>query len=66
MKKTKAKPRYNLPLCDNCNKPAIYNIQQVWHLYDIDKKGIYSENDSWEGNENDHYCQKHYDKEIGN
>lgn len=47
--------------CDNCGKVAVYNLQSVWHLYDIDDDGETTENDTWEGDTNEFYCEKCYE-----
>jgi len=46
------------PTCDNCNRKAKYNIQNWWHLYTCNKDGTYTEDNNWEGDENNHYCEK--------
>lgn len=58
---TKIKHDYK---CDSCGKPATINLQQTWHLYDITSKGDFKERDSWEGNNNEFYCDECYAKLI--
>jgi len=48
--------------CDECGEPAGYNLQNWWHLYEIDDKGDIKEIDDWEGEGNGFYCQEHFDK----
>ncbi|MCK9369553.1 hypothetical protein M0R04_06570 [Candidatus Dojkabacteria bacterium] len=50
--------------CDKCNKPAVYNLQNVNVLYDITPTGNFKKNDEWEGDFNDFYCEKHYEEEM--
>ena len=53
--KSKIKHDYT---CDKCGKPATYNIQTQWHKYSISEDGNFDERDSWEGDENEFYCDK--------
>ena len=48
--------------CDECDNPAEYNLQNWWHLYEIDNRGKFTEIDDWEGEGNSFYCQKHFDE----
>jgi len=48
--------------CDRCGKKATLNLQSAWHLYDIDTDGNFNEQDSWEGDTNEFYCEKCYKK----
>jgi hypothetical protein len=56
--------------CDvkGCGKDAKYNIQGMWHLYDVthDAEGNaeYEEVKDWENGENDHFCAKHANIEL--
>lgn len=61
MKKEKIKHDYK---CDKCKKPAVYNLQDAWHLYDIDQKGDFEELKSWEADTNEFWCESCYDKEY--
>jgi predicted RNA-binding Zn-ribbon protein involved in translation (DUF1610 family) len=56
----------DLPRCDRCDKLAVYNLENIWELYMIDKKGGYKKADSWEGSENNNYCEECYNKEMNN
>jgi len=49
--------------CDTCGKPAKYNLQNWWNLYEIDGKGEYEEISNWEGDTNEFYCEKCAEKE---
>lgn len=50
------------PKCQGCGKTATYNIQTQWHRYSIepDKQGYpsYTEEKSWEGDDNEFWCDK--------
>lgn len=48
--------------CEECGKPATVNLQQTWHEYNITPEGKFEETDSWEGNDNEFYCDKCYAK----
>jgi len=45
-------------LCDNCGKPATWNYQNAYHLYFIDKNGKMKEENNYEGDVNEFYCDK--------
>lgn len=51
-----------------CKKRAKYNIQSVWHLYEIhySKNGgeRYEELKDWDGDDSDSYCEEHSKKEL--
>jgi len=53
-------------VCQTCGKPAVYNLQNNWHLWDITPKGNFKHNDEWEadGNENNFWCEECYEKEA--
>lgn len=51
--------------CDRCNKKADYNLQNIWKLYTCNKDGSYSDDREWEGDSNEHFCEKHYKLEVG-
>jgi len=53
-------------MCDyeDCKKPAKYNLQNWWHLYELDKDGEYTEIKDWEGDSNEHYCAEHANIEL--
>jgi Zn finger protein HypA/HybF involved in hydrogenase expression len=50
--------------CDKCGKTAVYNLQNYWHLYDIEKDGDFKENDSWESDTNEFWCDDCYNHEY--
>lgn len=50
--------------CDNCKKPATYNLQDWWHLYDINNKGDFQEIKDWEASTNEFWCESCYHKEC--
>lgn len=50
--------------CDGCGKPAVYNLQRNWHLYDITPEGYFQSNDEWNDDENSFYCEECYEKEM--
>jgi hypothetical protein len=52
--------------CDKCDKPATKNLQQNWQLYDVLPDGDFVLNDEWEGDNNEFYCDKCYEKEMAN
>lgn len=61
MKKTK-KIEYEWT-CDVCGKKADYNLQDVWKLWEINNDVIDNEpSDEWEGDTNEFYCAKCYEK----
>lgn len=52
--------------CDNCEKPAVYNLQNVWQLYEIDNDEIEEEPcETHEGDSNEFYCADCYKREMG-
>ena len=61
MKKAKVEHEYT---CDNCGKPATRSVQDIWHSYDITKDGDFVNEDTWDGNTNEFYCEKHYEEEY--
>lgn len=46
--------------CDECNKPAKYNVQQTWITYTIDDDGNFTEKDREANGDNNFYCEEHY------
>lgn len=57
--------------CDKkgCNKLAKYNIQKMYHLYEVFHHSggdvRYEELKTWDSEEdNDHYCAKHANEEL--
>ena len=51
--------------CDNCKKPAEYNLQSGLFLWTLDRKGNYSKAPVEFGVDdiiNYHLCEKHYDE----
>lgn len=52
--------------CDNCGKPATLNLQNNWQLFDITPNGAFFENDTWEGDSNEFFCDDCYEKEMKN
>lgn len=44
--------------CDNCGKPAEYNVQNWFRSYSIDNDGDFQEINDWEGDSNEFYCKK--------
>jgi len=64
-KKEKAKKDY-LYTCQVCGKPADYNLQNVWQLWSIEKDDFISDtpDDTWEGESNEFFCEKHYHEET--
>jgi len=53
--------------CQNCGKPATWNLQgDGWTLWEITKNGNFKEYKSWgmgEGDNNEFYCDKCAEKE---
>ena len=45
--------------CDICGKPAVVNVQDVWHVYDIDEDGNLTEVKSRDGDTSEFYCKEH-------
>lgn len=43
-------------ICDKCGKPATYNLQDWWHLYEIKKSGDFREVNDWEADTNEFFC----------
>lgn len=66
MTKTKHNPKHNHTYtCDVCNKIATINIQNWWHKYKITPNNEnFIEDDNWEGNTNEFWCNKCYEKSI--
>ena len=70
MKKKNKKIREIHYSCDNCGKQAVYNRQEVWKLFRItnNKATKYQDKfeleDEWDGNSNEFFCKKCYEKEI--
>ena len=50
--------------CDNCKKPAVYNLQNYWHLYDINSGGNFKELKNWEEDVNEFWCEGCYEEEF--
>ena len=50
--------------CDKCGKPATYNLQNNWHLWDIKPNGNFTHNDEWGAGENEFFCHDCYWKEM--
>ena len=50
--------------CDICGKPATLNLQNNWQLFDITSSGDFKEQDTWEGDSNEFYCDDCYEKEM--
>ena len=63
VKETKKKVNHDHECCE-CGKPATHNIQNWWHDYLIDKDGDFLEVNGWEGDCNDFYCNKCFNKEF--
>jgi len=65
------KPREKKPkilhdhTCDECGEPATINIQNCWQKYDINDAGDFEKVDEWEGDTNEFYCDKCYNKKNG-
>lgn len=51
-------------ICDKCKKSAVYNLQNWWHLYDIDKDGDFEELKNWEADTNEFWCENCYNNEY--
>lgn len=49
--------------CDYCDKDATKNLQNRWVLYNV-KNENYSEQDSWEGDSNEHFCDECYNTKV--
>jgi hypothetical protein len=47
--------------CDICGKKADYNVQSVYHRYRIEDNGNFEDEDEWEGEDNEFYCEKCFD-----
>jgi len=47
-----------------CGKPATINLAQNWHKYYITPKGEFKEGKSWEGDDNEFWCDECYEKEM--
>ncbi|MBW2968813.1 hypothetical protein KY314_01710 [Candidatus Woesearchaeota archaeon] len=50
--------------CQRCGKPATWNLQNAWHLYQITPNGDFTESNSWEGDENNFFCDECCKKEL--
>ena len=61
--KKKIKKEINYP-CDYCGQPAIYNLQNIWKLYDIIDDKRFEDNNEWEGDGNEFFCEECYEKEM--
>lgn len=49
--------------CQVCGKPATYNLQRMWHRWDITPNGDFTNEKEWEGDVNEWYCDEHAEKE---
>ncbi len=50
-------------ICQECGRPADYNLQSVWKLWAINNDEIEDEpEDEWEGSDNEFYCAECYEK----
>ena len=47
--------------CDICGKPATYNVQNMWGIYEITADGEFEDYDTYEGDGNEFYCDKHFE-----
>ncbi len=50
-------------VCGGCGEVAVYNLQDAWHLFDIDDKGDFSERKTWEGSENEFWCEECFENQ---
>jgi len=50
--------------CQNCGKPATKNLQYNWQLFAITPSGNFKEEDTWEGDSSEFFCDECYDKEM--
>jgi hypothetical protein len=67
MPKQKSKQKKNNEIqhdyeCRICGKPATKSVQDSWHSYDISPDGDFEETNSWDGDTNEFYCDKCFDK----
>lgn len=46
--------------CDNCDRPADYNLQNCWQLYSIKKDGNFEKEDEFIGDSNEFFCEQCY------
>lgn len=60
-KNTKVKHDFK---CDKCEEPAVYNLQDWWHLYEIGNTGKFTERKDWEADTNEFYCEECYEEEF--
>jgi len=58
MKKTKIEHEY---ICDKCGEPATRSVQDIWKSYEITDNGDFTENNTWDGNTNEFYCEDCYE-----
>jgi len=49
--------------CDICGKQATLNLQNVCKLYSIIDDDRFKDRDEWEGDSNEFFCDKCYEKE---
>jgi hypothetical protein len=50
-----------VPQCDDCELPAVYNLQSGSMLWSIDDKGEYEKLDfTPDEDDNYHFCEEHY------
>jgi hypothetical protein len=68
MKKTRR--RNKMVKCDvkDCKNRAKYNIQSMWHLYEIhysENGARYEELKEWDAEDSNHYCTLHANEELG-
>ena len=50
--------------CQGCGKPATVNLQQNWHRWYITPNGDFTAEKEWEGDTNEMWCDKCYEKEM--
>lgn len=51
-------------VCEKCGKQATINLQNVWKEFEIIKDSKFRLNKEWEGDNNEFYCEKCYEKEM--
>ena len=51
-------------VCDVCGKKATINLQNNWQEFSIIDDDRFEENKTWEGDSNEFFCEKCYEKEM--
>ena len=65
IKKKKEEPKQPIVThqyqCDHCDNPATVNVECMYHKYSIDNDGNFEQEDEWEGNDSQFYCEDCWD-----